>query len=30
MGSSDANIDFDELCRLLVQMGFDMRVRGSH
>ena len=30
LGSSDANIDFDELCRLLVQMGFDMRVRGSH
>jgi len=29
-GSSDANIDFDEVCRLLVRLGFDTRVRGSH
>ena len=29
-GSSDANIDFDELCHLLVRLGFDTRIRGSH
>ncbi|MBI5142395.1 MAG: type II toxin-antitoxin system HicA family toxin [Nitrospirae bacterium] len=29
-GSSDANIRFDELCGLLSNLGFDMRVRGSH
>ena len=29
-GTSDANIPFDELCRLLVHLGFDERVRGSH
>lgn len=30
LGGSDANIDFDELCGLLLKMGFEMRVRGSH
>jgi hypothetical protein len=29
-GASDANIQFDELCRLLVNLGFDLRIRGSH
>jgi hypothetical protein len=29
-GLSDANIGFDELCGLLKQLGFQMRVRGSH
>ena len=29
-GTSDANIPFDELCGLLVHLGFDERVRGSH
>jgi hypothetical protein len=29
-GSSDANINFDELCALLVHLGFQERVRGSH
>jgi hypothetical protein len=29
-GSSDANIDFDELCQLLIRLGFDTRIRGSH
>lgn len=29
-GLSDANIGFDELCGLLKQLGFEMRVRGSH
>jgi hypothetical protein len=30
LGSSDANIDFDELCKFLLRLGFEMRVRGSH
>ncbi len=29
-GTSDASIGFDELCNLLAQLGFSMRVRGSH
>ena len=29
-GSSDSSIRFDELVNLLVQLGFDERVRGSH
>jgi hypothetical protein len=29
-GLSDTNIGFDELCSLLIQLGFEMRVRGSH
>lgn len=29
-GTSDANIDFDDLRRLLVHLGFEERVRGSH
>ena len=29
-GRSDANIEFDELRRLLTRLGFDERVRGSH
>ncbi len=29
-GTSDASIRFDELCSLLVRLGFDMRVKGSH
>jgi predicted RNA binding protein YcfA (HicA-like mRNA interferase family) len=29
-GTSDANIQFDDLCKLLKHIGFDMRVRGSH
>lgn len=29
-GTSDANIQFDDLCMLLKYMGFDMRVNGSH
>lgn len=29
-GLSDTNIGFDELCGLLTQLGFEMRVRGSH
>ncbi len=30
LGNSDANIDFDELCQLLIRLGFQTRVRGSH
>lgn len=29
-GRSDTNIAFDDLCQLLIRMGFDERVRGSH
>jgi len=29
-GLSGANIGFEELCGLLVHLGFEMRVRGSH
>lgn len=29
-GTSDANIPFGDLCSLLKNLGFEMRVRGSH
>lgn len=29
-GASDANISFEGLCNLLRNIGFEMRVRGSH
>ena len=29
-GDSDANIDFDDLCKLLVSMDFTERIKGSH
>lgn len=29
-GSSDANIAFDDLRRLLLSLGFDERIKGSH
>lgn len=29
-GASDANIRFDDLCHLLVQLGFEERICGSH
>ncbi len=29
-GSSDANIDFSDMCTLLIRLGFSARVRGSH
>lgn len=29
-GTSDANVRFDSLCRLLIRMGFDERIRGDH
>ncbi|HFE66721.1 MAG TPA: type II toxin-antitoxin system HicA family toxin [Chloroflexi bacterium] len=29
-GTSDKNIPFSQLCRLLRQLGFDERIRGSH
>jgi predicted RNA binding protein YcfA (HicA-like mRNA interferase family) len=30
LGNSDANVDFDELCQLLLRLGFETRVRRSH
>ena len=29
-GRADANIDFNDLCRLLANYGFDERIKGSH
>ncbi len=29
-GTSDANIGFDELCNILTNLGFDLRIKGSH
>lgn len=29
-GTSDANISFDDLCGLLIRLGFEKRTRGSH
>ena len=28
--SSDANIPFEDLCCLLLRLGFEERIRGSH
>ncbi|MDK2878796.1 MAG: hypothetical protein PWR06_1512 [Thermoanaerobacteraceae bacterium] len=29
-GRSDKNISFDELCNLLLYLGFEERIKGSH
>ena len=29
-GASDTTISFDQLCQLLIKLGFDERIRGSH
>lgn len=29
-GRADANIDFNDLCRLLANYEFDERIKGSH
>ena len=29
-GTADARVPFDGLCRLLVRLGFDERIRGGH
>jgi predicted RNA binding protein YcfA (HicA-like mRNA interferase family) len=29
-GTSDASINFDDLCQLLRRLGFQERIRGSH
>ncbi len=29
-GSADSNIEFQELCRLLIRLGFEERVKGDH
>ena len=29
-GSSDKNIDFNDLCQLLLRFGFSKHTRGSH
>ncbi len=30
LAQSDANIAFSDLCGLLVRLGFEERIRGSH
>lgn len=30
LGVSDAGIPFAQLCNLLIRLGFDERIRGSH
>ncbi len=29
-GAADSNIEFQELCRLLIRLGFEERVKGDH
>lgn len=29
-GVSDANIPFTKMCHLLIKLGFEERIRGSH
>ena len=29
-GSADADITFSELCQLLIRLGFNERIKGSH
>jgi hypothetical protein len=29
-GTSDANIQFEDLCSLLKHLGFDVRIKGRH
>lgn len=29
-GSADSNIEFQELCWLLIRLGFEERVKGDH
>lgn len=29
-GTSDSGIGFDELCRLLAHLGFEVRIKGGH
>ncbi|ABA22928.1 conserved hypothetical protein [Trichormus variabilis ATCC 29413] len=29
-GTSDKNIAFEQLCQLLIKLGFDERIRGSY
>lgn len=29
-GSADGNITFSALCQLLLRLGFELRVKGSH
>ena len=29
-GDADADISFDDLCHLLLKLGFEERIRGSH
>jgi hypothetical protein len=30
VGNSDGNIDFQSLCHLLIRLGFEERIKGSH
>jgi hypothetical protein len=28
--TSDSNIDFSQLCQLLIRLGFEQRIKGDH
>jgi hypothetical protein len=30
LGQSDQNLDFEDLCNVLLDLGFTMRINGSH
>jgi predicted RNA binding protein YcfA (HicA-like mRNA interferase family) len=30
LGGADANMDFDDLCSVLLELGFSKRQKGSH
>lgn len=30
LGNADANVDFSDLCSLMVSLGFSERIKGSH
>ena len=29
-GTSDNNIEFEQLCKILKKLGFEVRIKGSH
>ncbi|HEY4611904.1 MAG TPA: type II toxin-antitoxin system HicA family toxin [Bacteroidota bacterium] len=29
-GTSDANVSFNDICKLLIKLGFRERIKGSH
>ena len=29
-GNADRNIDFADLCKILIELSFELRIKGSH